>query len=220
MKKAPQKGGAVKHSRCMTEASSSTRDKILDAALRLFSEKGYLGATTREISHSAAVAEVTLFRHFSSKEELFEKVLLNHSFLPTLKEIIPLVKAKPPEEALALIARKYLATLELRRDFIKILISQSQFLPEKVNAIYHAFLAEIFSTLAGYFHDMQKDGVLRQFDPMLGARAFLAMFFTYFLTTDILRVQGVEQQSMDTVVREYVGYFMHGTIEFRLASQE
>jgi AcrR family transcriptional regulator len=191
----------------------ATREKILDAALRRFSEKGYLGATTREIALEAGVAEVTLFRHFSSKEALFEAVLSTHSFLPALKEIIPSIKEKPIEEALVLIAQKYLATLDRRKDFIKILLSQSHFFPEKVHSIYHAFLAEIFTTLATYFRDMQQAGILRTFDPVLGARAFLAMFFTYFLTNDIIQFQAKERTSTDAVIREYIGYFMVGTLK-------
>jgi len=38
------------------------------------------------------------------------------------------------------------------------------------------------------------------------------MFFTYFLTTDIIRFQEGKQLSDDTVIREYVGYFMKGTL--------
>lgn len=202
-----------KHLRAADEPLTTTREKILDAALRRFSEKGYLGATTREIAQEARVAEITLFRHFSSKEVLFEAVLSTHSFLPALREIIPSIKEKPIEEALSLIALKYLATLEKRRDFIKILLSQSHFFPEKVHTIYHAFLTEIFSTLAAYFYDMQQAGVLRAFDPMLGARAFLAMFFTYFLTNDIIQFQAKERTSTDAVICEYIGFFTIGTLK-------
>jgi len=46
------------------------RTKILEAALQVFSETGYRGATTRRIAQVADVNEVTLFRHFGSKEEL------------------------------------------------------------------------------------------------------------------------------------------------------
>jgi AcrR family transcriptional regulator len=58
---------------------------ILDAALRLFSQKGFLGATTRQIAREAGVAEVTLFRRFGSKEELFAEVIRGYSFLPAMK---------------------------------------------------------------------------------------------------------------------------------------
>lgn len=213
MKTELQKPASRKRSKAPAEPLPTTREKILDAALRRFSEKGYLGATTREIAQEAGVAEVTLFRHFSSKEALFEAVLSTHTFLPALKEIIPSIQEKPIEEALIMIAQKYLLTLDRRRDFIKIMLTQSHFFPEKVHTIYHAFLAEIFTTLATYFRNMQKAGVLRAFDPMLGARAFLAMFFTYFLTNDIIQFQANERTSTDAVIREYIGYFMVGTLQ-------
>lgn len=47
------------------------REQILAAARQVFIDKGYKGATTAEIAESAAISEVTLFRHFSSKQEIF-----------------------------------------------------------------------------------------------------------------------------------------------------
>ncbi len=52
------------------DPGTSTHDSILDAALKVFAEKGYRGATTRLIAQEADVNEVTLFRHFGSKEGL------------------------------------------------------------------------------------------------------------------------------------------------------
>lgn len=51
------------------------RHRILTAALQVFSETGYRGATTRRIAQVADVNEVTLFRHFGSKEELLREAL-------------------------------------------------------------------------------------------------------------------------------------------------
>ncbi|BDZ68394.1 TetR/AcrR family transcriptional regulator [Methanobacterium ferruginis] len=55
--------------------TSDTENKILDAALKLFAEKGYVGATTRLIAQEAGVSELTLFRRFKTKDNLFKKVL-------------------------------------------------------------------------------------------------------------------------------------------------
>ena len=57
------------------EKAKGTRDKILEAALDLFSEKGFHATTTRKIAQKADVNEVTLFRHFSSKMDLFQEIL-------------------------------------------------------------------------------------------------------------------------------------------------
>lgn len=47
-----------------------TRERILQAASRIFASEGFRGATTRQIAAEAGVNEVTLFRLFSTKEEL------------------------------------------------------------------------------------------------------------------------------------------------------
>jgi AcrR family transcriptional regulator len=47
------------------------RKQILDAAMTVFVEKGFKGSTTLEIAKAANVSEVTLFRCFSSKQEIF-----------------------------------------------------------------------------------------------------------------------------------------------------
>src|SRR5271155_1461500 len=58
-------------STCMqAEATQPTRQRLLDAAFRVCSERGLHAATTREIADVADVNEVTLFRHFGSKEKL------------------------------------------------------------------------------------------------------------------------------------------------------
>jgi AcrR family transcriptional regulator len=48
------------------------RDKLLDAAARVYAEAGYRGATTRRIATAAGVNEVTLFRTFGSKAALID----------------------------------------------------------------------------------------------------------------------------------------------------
>src|SRR3954470_17641721 len=67
-------------STCMqAELASPTRQRLIDAAIRVCSDRGLHAATTREIAEVAGVNEVTLFRHFGNKEKLiaalFEQVL-------------------------------------------------------------------------------------------------------------------------------------------------
>lgn len=57
----------------------ATNQRILDAATRIFARDGVSGATTREIARVAKVNEVTLFRHFTNKEELLRQVVLQYS---------------------------------------------------------------------------------------------------------------------------------------------
>ncbi len=51
--------------------AAERREQLLDCAAALFSRKGYAGATTAELARAAGVTEPIIYRHFSSKRELF-----------------------------------------------------------------------------------------------------------------------------------------------------
>lgn len=55
-----------------------SRERILEAAGRVYAKHGFKGATTRAIAIEAGVNEVTLFRTFGSKGALLEAVLIRH----------------------------------------------------------------------------------------------------------------------------------------------
>src|SRR6185503_20484058 len=51
-----------------------SRQRLLEAAMRVFAESGFRGATKRRIAEAAGVNEVTLFRQFKSKAALINEV--------------------------------------------------------------------------------------------------------------------------------------------------
>ena len=59
--------------------TKETEQKILDAALNLFAREGYKGATTRAIADEAGFNELTLFRKFKNKENLFDEVMIQNN---------------------------------------------------------------------------------------------------------------------------------------------
>ncbi len=54
----------------------SKKDRIIDAAVHLFSSKGYYKATVSQIAEEAGVAKGTVYWYFESKKELFQEILL------------------------------------------------------------------------------------------------------------------------------------------------
>lgn len=190
-----------------------TRDKILESGLMLFSKKGYLGATTKEIAKAAGIAEVTLFRYFPTKEKLFEEIINTHSFLPALKGLLPEIAGLSYEEGLRVIAKRFLDSLTERKDLIRIMHSEIHRYTEKIHRIYHSIIDGILKTLASYFADMQKKGILRTFDTELGARAFLGMLFSYFDAENFLLLKKHRRTDTETIVREFIVIFIRGTIK-------
>ena len=54
--------------------NTASRRKIMDAAIRLFTENGYMETTTLAIAREAGVNEATIFRNFGSKKDLFQEI--------------------------------------------------------------------------------------------------------------------------------------------------
>lgn len=192
---------------------TTTKQQLLEATLKLISEKGYLGATTREISRQAGVTELTLFRHFGTKERLFEELLNSYTFLPRLKEILPALDQIPYEDALTLIAMNFLLTLNERKPMIKILLTEIHLYPEKIRNTYSAIVNESRATLGSYFTTLQKKGVMRSVPADSAVRAFMGMLFNYFRTEVMTKENGTSKKRMEQNVREFVDIFINGTIK-------
>lgn len=196
-----------------TETTITTKDRILAAGLRLFSEKGYLGATTREIAKEAGIAEVTLFRHFPSKESILEEIIKRHSFLPALRDLLPEIRHLQFEDAIRSIARSFLETLQARKDMIKIMQSEVHRYPDQVRQIHTTYIAQLYETLASYFSDMQRAGVARDLDAELAGRALLGMIFSYFNTQVLLYDRRLDPEETDQAIGQFVDIFLRGTLK-------
>ncbi len=75
----------------------SKAKSILTAAARVYAEHGFRGATTRRIADAAGVNEVTLFRHFKSKEALLAQAL-GPEYGRADGAVLPEVPLDPPRE--------------------------------------------------------------------------------------------------------------------------
>jgi AcrR family transcriptional regulator len=73
------------------------RERLLDAAAQVYSETGFRGTTTRRIAQRAEVNEITLFRHFGTKEALVKAALKRAH-----QKLNPLVLSEPADPAVEL----------------------------------------------------------------------------------------------------------------------
>lgn len=105
------------------------RKQILESALSLFIEKGYNGATTMDIAKRANISEVTLFRYFDSKKQIFleatEPILIT-----SLKESLVASKDLKPGEKLEHILKNRISFISKHNEVIKLILMESQVNPE------------------------------------------------------------------------------------------
>ena len=198
----------------MKEFNSDTGQKLLAATLKMISLKGYLGTTTREIASEAGVTEVTLFRHFGSKEKLFEEMLKRFSFLPELKELLPELESNSADykDGLTIIGTRFFETLKERKSLVRIMTCEIQVYPEKVKVVHSRFIDEMVHLLADYFSIRQNKGLLRKFNSQTAAKAFLGMIFSFFHVEEIIKGRDLSKNEVKRTINEFVSIFTDGTL--------
>jgi TetR/AcrR family transcriptional regulator len=76
-----------------TEGGSLTRDRILDAAERLFAERGLAGTAVRDIARAADLKPASLYNHFDGKQELYDAVIERG-----VRPLLEVIQALPARE--------------------------------------------------------------------------------------------------------------------------
>src|SRR5215831_12665716 len=72
----PLAGSAKMNTTTMQDTQTKPRkEEILDAATRLFAERGYEGASMNDVAERVGMRKASLFYHFATKDALYEAVL-------------------------------------------------------------------------------------------------------------------------------------------------
>ena len=111
----------------MTEKEISTEEKILEAASKVFTEKGFSGTRTRDIAEHAGINLALLNYYFRSKEKLFEQVM-KAKILLLFGQILPIITNEKTtlEEKIDLASEKYFEILSRNPNLPLFVISEIQ----------------------------------------------------------------------------------------------
>jgi len=190
----------------------TTRDKILEAALKLFSEKGYKGATTHEIANQAGVAEGTIFRYFPSKKDLLLSVA-NPVVVDSLKNIIADCQDYSPQGMLEAVIHNRLEVVSKNIDLVKILITESQFHPELKDKFVTEIVLPAASLMQAYFQEQEQKGILRDIDTEISIRALIGMVAVFVVWKYAFKGEKYVKFSDEEVVTNIVDIFLNGMLK-------
>jgi TetR/AcrR family transcriptional regulator, cholesterol catabolism regulator len=105
-------------------------DAIVDAAARVFAERGYHGASTQAIADVLGLRQASLYYYFASKEAALELVCEKgvDGFVESAEKIAS--GADAPLAKLAALIASHLAPNETKRDYVKVFINERRYLPD------------------------------------------------------------------------------------------
>lgn len=186
-----------------------TRKIIEEAAYELFLEQGYSATSMRQIADRAGVVVGGIYNHFASKDLIFEAII--HDKHP-YKQILPVVLSAPGDTVDKFIrnaAQALVEELGRRPDFLKLMfIEIVEFNTKHVAAIMGEIIPQVMPLLQRV---QLPTGALRPIHPAIILRAFLGMFFSYYIME--MMAGGVmppemREDSLDT----FIDIFLHGIL--------
>jgi AcrR family transcriptional regulator len=159
----------------MRVPGKTRRKQILTAATQLFSRRGFDGTTTREIARVAGVNEAIIFRHFTSKEELYWVVVSEQTSMRAERLHRHLSSSARTSNAVSNLAEILLNKGHGDGAFIRLVLFSALRKGELSQRFVHNSLSPSLDLISDCIRAGTKQGWLRDIDPVIGARAFVAM---------------------------------------------
>ncbi len=169
------------------------KEQILDAAMRVFAQKGFTRATNKDIAREAGITPGLIYYYFESKEAVLQAIIEQRSPLQVMGSISEEMLAKPPEQFLRYIITRILDILESEQ-----FIGMIRVLLPEVMLDVHSSNSQIVQTAQGAFQRIGiflskyleakiASGELQHCDPQPTSQLLISSLIGFVLRRQILR---------------------------------
>ncbi len=196
-------------------AGDERREQLCKIAMRLFSERGFRGTTTKEIANAAGVSEAVIFKHFSNKDELYASILDNkacdHKFRDPFNDLLDKIEQKDDFGVFYEMALNALNKHKEDTDFLRLMLHSALEGHDLARMFFENFLTRIYDFLGGYIRQRQEDGAFREVEPRVVVRAFIGMFVHHSLNNILWdKEQKLLKISNEEAAREFATILLEG----------
>jgi AcrR family transcriptional regulator len=158
-------------------ADEPTRERLVEAAIRLMSRPGGDLASIEAIAAEAGMTKGAVYHHFADRAELLRAVARRVSPVDEMRAQIEPSADLPTREGLIVIARTYYAAMRSRADLIRNLAANSSRDPELAGVVMSEIIGQGAPMLLGWFAMQVSRGRLRPVDPTLVIQALFGPVF-------------------------------------------
>lgn len=181
---------------------NETSKKRLNAAIKVFKEKGFVSSSTKLIAKEAGVAEITLYRKFDSKKTLFEQAVRTHlkpSFLDS-----KLDSTLKTETFFETLLEERLSVMSESSDLMALVIRESLSgnLPEDLN-----FSTIVFKALKKVLEN-HKDHHALLMDTEALSRVIVGLLVSYVLLPPQKSFKALSEKEKKALLKTHVDMLM------------
>lgn len=190
------------------------REQLIRVAIELFARKGFRGTTTKEIASAAGVTEALIFRHFPTKEALYEAILLwrvEHSgFAEGMTEMQELAERRDDAGLFRAVLRGVIAFHREHVDFGRLMLYAKLEGHQLSETFRQQHIRPFHDYLENYVATRQAEGAFRDVDPAITVGAILSMAFGHSMHTTLFRCHDVPTVDDDTAIETFIRIALDG----------
>lgn len=199
----------------VNKQTSSKEDLILDAALKIFEQKGFNATTTSEIAKEAGIAEGTIFRYFKTKKDILRSILVK-----AIEVMSPVVIAKPIEllsniegksekEILRALLKERLSFVSVQLPIIKTVFAEALIHDDVRQTLLDNIILKIKPRFNGFLEKMIADGKFRNVDTECVLRLFIGSLLILPLYQHMFNIKYSEEE-LDHIIDNTIDILLYG----------
>ncbi|MGL4619404.1 TetR/AcrR family transcriptional regulator [Chroococcidiopsis sp.] len=194
-----------------SQPADSSRDRILQAAQRLFARQGFDGTTTRDLAQAAGVAEGTLFRHFSNKKAILVEVA-TQGWVEILTDLLTELSEMGSYKAVAQVMQRRMWNFQKNADLMRVCFMEAQFHPDLRDRVQSEVIAKMTDVAEAFFQTAMERGIYRPMNPRIVAQVFLGMFAISGFSHNTLMEPNASPQQMKEMAEGLADIFLNGVL--------
>lgn len=187
----------------------SSREKLLRAASSLFADKGFHSTSTRDVAKRARVNETTIFRLFKSKRDLYVSVLEREMGASDVDWLQPMLQSSRDDHEFFVSLASRLQSL-LSPEFVRLVFFAALEQPELLRKHLRTRTSRFYEVLGRHIQQRIESGILKNLDPNLMGRAFVAMIAYDVAFMEL--IGGREARDPSDVARIYTDLWLRGAL--------
>jgi AcrR family transcriptional regulator len=196
--------------------------RIIHAAVALFSRQGYHGTTTREIARLADVSEVTVFRYFEHKEDIFWLALSSSfSAIKPRRDLLERIsECDTPEVVLPQILTHFVDAANFSPELLRLIVIAFLEVRGKAEEVCREHLGPLFSTITAYLQANIASGRVRHLDPVIMTTAIALSVIAQPELSKV--IQGCRLSKLDSrrAIDEYTDFWLSALVPTSMERRE
>ena len=202
----------MKFQQCAGLVATETRDRIVEAAANAFSKGGFRSSTVRDIAVAAQVNEVTIYRYFPKKSELYWEALDSALRHTSLRENISRIisKATDPAELIESLTEEVSQIPRLKPNLGRLIYFAALELEAERKVLFRLYFDPLFALLVDRIRTWSELEVMRPVDAKTAAVAIVGILLAHCSLTELLPCGKDQGQSLEKAAAEYALFCNYG----------